>query len=122
MPYASIGKEAIDRFRIASEKKSADLSVAALSYTTSIARIFRLESISIHFDAAVSPTVTITLVSKEGADYDTVLRKKALSSATDYFETFGEGYNFENGDEIKVEITSVAASAYVVIRFRLYAV
>jgi hypothetical protein len=94
---------------------SKDLSTGALSKTTALTTRFRLLSVLIHFDAAVSPTVTLTLDSKSGANYDTVLKKNTLAAATDYVFIGGDGYTFEKDDQIKVDVTSVAATAYLTI-------
>lgn len=99
---------------------SADISVVPLSFTTAIGSRYMLESISIHFSAAVAPTITLTLKSKYGANYNNLLRSRAIApAASDYFEAFGEGYEFELGDELILGITVVAATAYVVIRYKL---
>lgn len=95
---------------------TADLNGGAYSGTTSIAGRFRLESVHIHLSAATSPTITVTLRSKNGAAYDTVLASNTLSSDTDYVAVFGSGYEYANGDEIKVDVTSVAATAGIVVK------
>lgn len=92
-----------------------DLSTGALSKTTELDARFKLLSILAHFDAAVSPDVTVTFDSSDGSNYDTVLKKNTLSSATDYVFIGGDGYVFEEDDQIKVDITSVAASVYLTI-------
>ncbi len=92
-----------------------DLSTGALSKTTELTSRFKLLSVLAHFDSAVSPTVTVTFDSSDGSNYDTVLKKNTLSSATDYVFIGGDGYVFEADDQIKVDITSVAASVYLTI-------
>lgn len=96
----------------------ADVSAAALSFITTINSRYMLESISVHFSTAVTPTITVTLQSKYGPNYNTLLRSRAITpAAVDYYEVFGDGYEFELGDEIILGITSVGAVAYVVIRY-----
>lgn len=82
-----------------------DLSAAALSYTTAFGRKFKLEQVVIHFSQAVSETITITLDSALGANYDTVLQAVTLVAETDFvYRPQGEA-NYQAGDEIKVECT-----------------
>lgn len=97
---------------------SQDLSAAALAFTTSIGRRFKLESISIHFSVAVTETITITRDSAQGANYDTVLAKKSLVSNQDYvFRPQGQEREYV-GDEIKIAITNANTTgiAYVEIK------
>ena len=83
-----------------------DLSSDVLSYTTSIGRRFKLESISIHFSVAVTETITITRDSGQGANYDTVLAIVDLVSNQDYvFRPHGEENEY-SGDELKIHITN----------------
>lgn len=97
---------------------SQNLSLAALSYTTSTNRKFKLEEITIHFSATVTETITITRDKAVGADYDDVLVKRSLVAEQDFvFRPQGE-CNFQAGDEVKVECTkaTATATAYVVIK------
>ncbi len=85
---------------------SQDLSLGALSYTTSIGRAFKLERILVKFSQAVTETITITLDSKNGASYDVVLRERSLSAETSFvYEPQGEE-NYQAGDEIKIQCTN----------------
>ena len=78
----------------------------ALSFTTSIGRKFILDKINFHASEAITETITITLVSVNGASYNVVLRKKSLSSAQDFiYEPEGQN-TYQAGDEIKVECTA----------------
>ncbi|RLG82535.1 MAG: hypothetical protein DRO09_00125 [Thermoprotei archaeon] len=108
------------RGELRSISKEHDLSAGALSWKVGLNYRFRLESVTIKFSSAVSPTVTITLDSKYGDSYDTVLRSTTLSSAQNYAEFFGEGYEFERGDDIRIDISSVSAVAYIVVRVSAY--
>ena len=98
---------------------SQDLSEDALSYTTDYGRKFKLEQITIHFSVAVTETVTITLDSATGTEYDTVLRKMTLSSQQDFLYPAG-GINLQSGDKIKVQCTNANRTgiAYLVIKAR----
>lgn len=85
---------------------SQDLSLGALSYTTAFGRKFKLEQVAIHFSQAVSETITITLDSKHGPAYDTVLQEVTLISESDFvYRPQGEA-NFQDGDEIKIQCTN----------------
>ena len=97
---------------------SQDLSAAALSYTTVVARPRKLEMVTFKFSQAVSETVTITLDSAKGAAYDVELMNVALVAETDLvFRPQGE-CNIQAGDAIKVECTDTggAGICYCVIK------
>lgn len=97
---------------------SQDLSLAPLSYTTNYARKFKLEQIMVHFSQPVTETITITLISANGANYNTVLQSASLASETDFvYRPQGEA-NYQAGDEIKVECTNsnVVGTAYTTIK------
>jgi hypothetical protein len=92
--------------------KQQDLTAGALSYTSSIGRRFRLEQVILRFTdgagtaVAVTETITISLDSKHGEDYDVVLRVKQLSAESNFaFQPEGQ-INFQSGDEIKVTCTN----------------
>jgi len=85
---------------------SQDLSLGALSYTTSIGRRFRLERILFHASVAITETITITLDSGKGVNYDTVLRKKSLSAEQDFIYIPDGENNYYAGDEIKIQCTN----------------
>lgn len=83
-----------------------DLSAGALSYQTNFNHRFKLEQVTVHFSQAVSETITITLVSKNGINYNTVLQSVVLISETDFvYRPQGEA-NFQTGDEIKIQCTN----------------
>ena len=85
---------------------SQDLSSAALSYTTSIGRNFKLEEVLIHFSQNVNETITVTKDSKSGANYDVVKRKRTMLDSKDFvYRPQGEE-NYRAGDEVKVECTN----------------
>ena len=85
---------------------SQDLSAAALDFTTTIGRKFRLDSITIAVNVAITETITIKKNSNLGATYDTILRKRGLVSEQ-YFVYRPEGEEvFNAGDEIDVDITN----------------
>lgn len=88
------------------KKTSQDLSLGALSYTTAFARRFKLEQITVHFSQAVSETITITHISANGTNYNTVLQSVVLIAETDYvYRPQGEA-NYQTNDEIKVQCTA----------------
>lgn len=94
---------------------SQDLSLGALSYTTSIGRRFEVDRILFHFSAAVTETITITLDSGKGANYDTILRRKSLSAEQDYVYIPDGKNKYYAGDEIKIQCTNanLTGIAYV---------
>ena len=95
-----------------------DLSSAALSYTTSIKRRFKLESIRIHFSVAVTETITITRVSASGANYSEVIASIDLvSNQSCIFRPQGEENEYA-GEEIKIQCTDANGTgiAYVTVK------
>ncbi len=85
---------------------SQDLSLAPLSYIATYGKRFKLDEILVHFSQAVSETITITMVSKNGTNYNTVLQSVVLVSETDFvWRPQGEA-NYQAGDTIKVECTN----------------
>jgi hypothetical protein len=98
---------------------SQDLSLGALSYTTSSnSRKFKLEEVTLHFSVAVTETVTITRDKAVGANYDDVLAKRPMVAEQDFsFRPQGE-CNFQSGDEIKITCTNanLTGICYVTIK------
>ncbi len=86
--------------------QSQNLTSAALLYTTSIGRKFKLEQIHFHASVVITETITITLDSKKGANYDVVLRKKDLSAEQDWVYIPEQECNLQAGDEIKIQCTN----------------
>ena len=99
---------------------SQDLSLGALSYTTTIGRRFRLERILFHASVAITETITITLDSIGGASYDTVLRRKSLSAEQDFIYIPDGENNYYAGDEIKIQCTNanLTGTLYVSLKAR----
>ncbi len=86
---------------------SQDLSLAPLSYTATYGKRFKLDEILVHFSQAVSETITITSVSANGTNYNTVLQSVVLVAETDFvWRPQGEA-NYQAGDKIKVQCTNV---------------
>lgn len=97
---------------------SQNLALAALSYTTAIARRFKLESISIHASVAITETITITRDSVNGANYDVVLAVKALISQQDFVYRPSGEENFQDGDEIKIQCTNANTTGVVYVNVK----
>jgi hypothetical protein len=92
---------------------SQDLSAGALSYTSAIARKFKLEEITIKASVPITETITITRDSANGVEYDVVLAAYSLVSAQSYvFRPTGE-CNFQAGDEIKIQCTNANLTGIV---------
>lgn len=97
---------------------SQDLSAGELSYTTSIGRRFKLDSVNGKASVSITETITITLDSAQGANYDVVLATIKLVSKS-HFVWRPEGeLNLQSGDEIKVHSTNANATGtlYVVVK------
>lgn len=86
---------------------SQDLSKAVLTFTTTTrGKPFHLDQIYFRFSQAVSETITITLDSAKGSNYDGVPQEVVLvTESTFTYRPQGEA-NFQAGDEIKVGCTN----------------
>ena len=95
---------------------SQDLSSAALSYTTDYSKGFTDLEILIKFSVAVTETITITLDSKNGASYDTVLRSKSLYAENNF--VYKTSMHFIKGDQIKIQCTNAngTGTAYAIVK------
>ena len=95
------------------------LASAALSYTTSFLSTqgLYLAYVGLRFSSAPasSETVTVTLVSRNGASYNTVLAKTTTVAASTTTVTllFNGGIPLNAGDQIKVTCTNVSAATTV---------
>jgi len=86
---------------------SQDLSAAALSYTTTMTRKFRVKSISFKASQNITEDITITRDSHLGATYDIKLRTKGLVAEQNYIYVPERGDDsFNMGDNIKIECTN----------------
>lgn len=97
---------------------SQDLSDAALSYTTDFTRRVKIEAVILRASVAITETITITLDSVNGANYDTVLAIGYLSAEQDFvFRPQGE-LNLQAGDNIKVQCTNAntTGTVYVTVK------
>ena len=100
-------------------RTSQDLSAAALSYTTALDRAFKLEEITIHADANITETVTITRDAVGGANYDTVLGKRDMTAEPDFvFRPQGE-CNFFASDNVKVACTNANGTGTLYVEVKL---
>ncbi len=94
-----------------------NLATGALSLSTAHNTRWKLTSVEVHFSASCSQVVTVTKDSIVGVNYDTVLDKQTLVTATDYvFRPTGEEI-FDVGDEINLGISTAggAPTAYATI-------
>lgn len=101
------------KFQKADVGTSQDLSLGALSFTTSFGRKAKLEMVALHASVPITETITITLVSARGANYNVVLRTVDLDGESDFvFRPEGE-CNLQAGDEIKVQCTNANTTGVV---------
>ena len=106
---------------IRSNNFSQDLSAAALSASVSARdRDKLITQVLVHASTAISETITLTINSKYGANYDTLLVSATLSSETDYvFRPDGELW-IQAGDAFDIAITNTGGTGtvYVVCQFK----
>ena len=85
-------------------RRHVTVAAGAIALTLAPYTPFRLLSLDFHSSAVLDTgeVLTLTKDAKEGALYDTLLLSEDLfiGSRTSYFATFGEGYDFDAGDEI----------------------
>lgn len=94
-------------------RSSKDLSAGALSYTPTTTRAFKLEEVTVHADANITETITITRVSVYSSSYDVVLAKRVMEGEADFvFRPQGE-CNFFAGDKVKVQCTNANTTGIV---------
>jgi hypothetical protein len=95
-----------------------DLSTGPLSYTTPDTGESRLHGVRIHFDGAVTQTVTVTVVDETDSNYSTVLATSSLSAATDYTYTPEPAMELTKDNHIQIDVTdsgSPAVNAYATV-------
>jgi len=92
---------------------SQDLSAGALSYTTDFGRSVKLESISIRASVAITETITITIDSANGANYDTVLNSVDFVGEQDHVWRPQGEMNLRAGDEIRIQVTNANTTGTV---------
>ena len=88
------------------ETFSQDLSVAALSFTTSLPnKPFKLEQVYFKATVTIVETISITIIDADGTSYDHLVRNVDLPGESSYtFRPQGET-NYHAGCQVKVEIT-----------------
>jgi len=98
---------------------SQDLTAAALDFTTSIGRKFRLDSVTIKASVNITETITLKKNSNLGAAYDTVLRTVGLVAQQNFvFRPDGEEV-FNAGDELDVDVTAANVTGVVYVEIKV---
>ena len=95
-----------------------NLASAPLAATFSYSKRYKLDEILINFSQAVTETVTITMISKNGANYNVPLDTIPTNGASScVFRPQGEA-NFQASDQIEVQCTNAngIGIAYVTIK------
>lgn len=95
-----------------------DLTAAALSYTTTITKACKLDQILFKASVAITETITITIDSAHGADYDPIIKTINLSASSSYqYKPEGE-MNLQAGDEVKIQCTNanITGTMYVTVK------
>ena len=103
------------RFRRPSQSFTQDLSAGALTFTTTTPndKPFHLDQVMLKFSVAVSETITITLDSAKGSNYDVVIQEVVLVSESSFvFRPQGRP-EVDRGDEIKVQCTNTGITGIV---------
>ncbi len=104
------------QYAILKKSGSQDLAIGAMNIITAFTRRWRLASVEIHFSVASSQEVTVIKDNILGTNYDTVLERTTLVSASNYvFRPTGTEI-FDVGDELNLRITAGGtAVAYATI-------
>lgn len=87
------------------------------SLSTANGEPFRLCTVLVHYDAGISNDATVSLDSKLGPNYDTVLlvADNSGGGVTDNTFEFGDEYVFEAGNEIIIAANVGTDNAYAQI-------
>ena len=96
------------RFPKPDQSFTQDLRSSDLSFTTSTRnKPFHLDQVTFKFNRTSTGTITITLDSVKGSDYDSILLECPYTDQKDFvYRPQGEAI-FNAGDEIKVECDGV---------------
>ena len=100
---------------LADKSSSQDLSGAPLSYTTNFAADTKISYITLHADGAITETVTISIDSAAGANYDTVIASASLTADTDYIWIPDSEFIISSGDEIIIQCTDNGGAQIVYV-------
>ena len=94
------------------------LASGALNATFSFTKRYKLDEVLINFSQSVYETVTTTLISANGSNYNQVLDTQTLGGEKTYiFRPLGEA-NFNAGDTINVQCTNAngIGIAYAILK------
>lgn len=94
---------------------SQDLSAGVLNFTTTTLKPFKLEQVVIRASVNITEDITLTLDSGKGSNYDTILRKKSLSSEQNFIYKPDGEMNFLATDELNVQITNANTTGVVYV-------
>jgi Tfp pilus assembly protein FimT len=94
---------------------SQSLTSAALNQSTEFENIVRITAVYLKASVAITETVTVTLVSPDGTNYDIVLDTKTLNGETSYI--FHPSWNviIFKGGSIKVQCTNANTTGTVYV-------
>lgn len=88
-----------------------------LIYTTGFNNDWALHSVSIHFSDSYNKTVTLTIDSGTGSNYDVILFREEVKSDEDFLYMPDSDLLFANDDQIKVTVEEKTGSvtAYITV-------
>ena len=97
---------------------SQNLASAALSYSADWGKKVKVEGVYFKASVGITETITITLDSALGANYDIVLRKRTLSSEQNFvFIPEGE-LNLQSGDKLLIACTNANVTGVVYVNIK----
>lgn len=108
-----LGVAATPAMTLIRKESSQALGTGALSYTTNFSEKTRVKQILFHAASAITQSVTFTVDSKTGANYDVVIAAESLVAEQDYAYT-GSELVLEDGDELKITCTNSGTPAITV--------
>jgi len=100
---------------ITSEYTTADLTSAALDYTTAFGAKTRVIAVNMHADASITETMTIKLNSSVGANYDTTIVSESLVSEANVVWIPDGDFLLDASDELDVDITNANTTGNVYV-------
>ena len=103
----------MSRFSKPDKTFTQDLSADELDYTTDYGKAFQVTAITFNFSGVVSETITITVDTKAGANYDWLVKEIVLVSEEDYTFRPDNEFVLLNGDELRIQCTNTGGSEIV---------
>lgn len=98
-----------------------DLSQAAFDQSFEFGYACKLVTVFIHCDQEITEDVTISLDSEMGADFDTVIKLRRLSSESDYVFAAQGDIALNELDKVRVQVSNANGTGEVFVSVKVEA-